>query len=1069
MRNVSIALLLLAGAVPAASRLPIEVRNPAGKALPAVALTTGVPFPAGVLRSPETVRLLDEAGMPLPVQSACTGRHGDGSVRWLLLDWQADVPATGRTLALEFGDDVPPTPVTTPLSVRQTDAAIAVNTGPLRFTVSRKAFNGIDAAWLGAQPVLTAGHAGGPYFVDDQGTRFSAVLDSAPEVAIESQGPLRTVVTARGWYVSPAGARKCRFIVRLHAMAGSPALRLVYTWLMTEDSRALRFRDIGFLVPLPAAQCRFPLDDGTVLTGLPGVEAYLVQTDCDRFRSSAAGTAAPTAQPLGVLTADSAVARCTLAVKDFRQLFPKELGAGQGGIRFHVWPAHGVANPERQVTDAMLQYLWFCHEGEVLDFQVPESYATHTEGYSENEYRYLRSAKHANAMGVAKTHELLLEFGPGAAAGTGGVAAADSSPSPAVQAFLEPPCAMAAPAWMCDSGVFGLLQPFSPDQFPSYERLLSGNFDAEQRLQEATRDYGMWNYGDGHTSWDTGRQRWMDVYRVWRNTHHGSCRVPWLLYVRSGDPKYLRAGIRNARHVLDLDFCHWSTPEAEALPYPQGKLRGALNDYKGIVHWHSGNRLMDYNSMTDFALWYYHLTGDRWGLEVATEWGEAVKAKFTSPFGSRSGTGTLSALIDLYQETRDDALRPIIEAFFTHLTTKVQNVDGKATYSSHVESYWAHLKGKPIPVGAFPEWENYAPWMERYWDLTRSDAARRALVAWADAYLAGFGDMVSLWNVGDYVSLLGYAYAITGDATYLGRGVWEADRAVGAAYAGDEPLLQGLLMTGQVSLAGYMIQRLPTFMKALAIHGKPVGPDPLFRTQEGFPLLFERTRTQDGGKSVKYETVHAWILDARDEAFTVTVRTSHTYDQRPYVVTIASPGGREVVRVSESVPKGSKEFVLAVPTDGEKGVYRVTVSATGSYGSVASPIVVSPKLPVAFPLPGRLVPAAGAEYFVFVPAGTTRLAAEVTTPNPGSLALLWTSPDGQTRSYRTVHSQGQAAAGPAITPTAAQSDVCWTLQLSGATASLRLPAEGAAAPGVLLAEAYPADICRAFASTPAQP
>jgi hypothetical protein len=532
-------------------------------------------------------------------------------------------------------------------------------------------------------------------------------------------------------------------------------------------------------------------------------------------------------------------------------------------------------------------------------------------------------------MGLAKTHELLLEFAP-LPGGPAGNPPAGPDLSAAVLAFLEPPSALAAPAWMCDAGVFGLLQPYSPEQFPAYEKLLAENFAAEARLQAATRDYGMWNYGDGHTSWDVARKRWVDVYRVWRNQHHGSCRVPWLLYVRSGDPRYLQAAVRNARHVLDEDICHWSTPELEALPYPQGKLRGALTDYKGLVHWHSGNRLMDYNSMTDFALWYYHLTGDRWGLEVATEWGEAVKKQFSKPFGSRSGTGTLSALIDLYQDTGDEALRPLIEAFFEHLTTAVQNVDGRATYSDHASGYWAQLKGRPIPAGAFPEWENYAPWMERYWDLTGSPAARRALLAWADAYLEGFGDMTSLWGVGDYVNILGYAYAVSRDPKYLGRGVWEAERAVAAMYAGEDPLLRGLLMTGQVSLAGYMVQRLPTFMKARALHGQPVEADPLFRTQPGFPLLFERTRRTEEGKAMKYETVEAWVLEDHDLDFSVSLRTSHTYDQRPYVVTLTAPSGKPVVQLNESIPKGEKEFRLSVPADGETGVYRVSVAATGS-------------------------------------------------------------------------------------------------------------------------------------------
>ena len=1109
IRIAAAALLFAASAVVCrAEPIPLEVKNPGGAAVAGWPITTGVPFPPGALRAPDAVRLRDASGREVPLQAARTGVHRDGSVRWLLLDFQADVPAEGRRLSLEFGEGVTRAPVPAPLRVVDGEAAIEVDTGALRFTVSKKRFSGLERAWVGGREISAGGTEGGPYFVDDQGREFRAGLDPSPEVSVESAGPLRTVITARGWYQHASGERRCRYIARIHAYAGKPYVRLFTTWIMTEDSRTLRFRDIGFRVPLPVERCAFGLAGGRRHTApvAAGQAPYLVQFDVDKARVSpppaggapgpggggvAPGRAAPPGgrgaggiwgffvwfpgggaprggggptpeQAEGWIAAAGPAGRCTLAVRDFRQLFPKELGASPAGVSFHVWPAHGVANPGRKVDDALLQYAWFCHEGPVLDFQAPDNFVNHVGERTENEYRYLRSAKNANAMGLAKTHEVLLAFAPG---GT-------EAPAPdaaVTAAFQQPPACLADPAWMCASGVFGAIEPARPDRFAAYERLISGNFDAERRMEAHTRDYGMWNYGDSHTSWDMSRRRWDDAYRTWRNTHHGAPRVPWLLYVRSGDPKYLAYGIRNTRHVLDVDYCHWSTPAFEALEYPQGKLKGALNDYKGIVHWHSGNRLMDYNSMADFSLWYYHLTGDRWGLEVALDWGEAVRKRFTAPFGSRSGAGTMDALIPLYQETWDPEVKRIIDAFFNHMTTKVQNLDGSVIYSDHVLAYWPHFKGKKTPVGSFPEWENYAPWLQNYCDLTDDPKAKKALVAWADSYLEGYGDMCSLFNIGDYINVLGYAYLFTRDPKYLARGVREADRAANSTYAGDDPLLKGLLLLGQTSLSGYTIQRLPTLMKALAVHGRPVEPEPpSFIARAGFPLLLERSRPVVDGKPTKVETVEAWVYEAQDGEFRVTLHTAHSYDQRAYTVTVMSPGGKEAARLAETYAKGAKDLVVAVPKDGETGVYRVRVSAPGSYGQVSSPIGVEPALPVAFPLPGRIVPLAGAAYYFLVPEKTGAFTVSMAAVVAGTVAGQIASPDRKTARYFTAQSDGKPAAGPRVEPPPAQTGVPWRLGLDGSPAVIAFAGEGAEIPPILFQDAYPAPVCQAFVAAAAR-
>ena len=107
--------------------------------------------------------------------------------------------------------------------------------------------------------------------------------------------------------------------------------------------------------------------------------------------------------------------------------------------------------------------MWFAHEGDVLDFTVPEDVYAHEGEHSEYEMRYVRSSENANALGIARTHELLLSFGQGAA---------DAAEAAALNARLqEPPVAMASPEWMCASGVFGLTLPVDRKRFHKYETM----------------------------------------------------------------------------------------------------------------------------------------------------------------------------------------------------------------------------------------------------------------------------------------------------------------------------------------------------------------------------------------------------------------------------------------------------------------------------------------------------------------------------------------------------------------------------------------------------------------------
>ena len=82
--------------------LDIRVRDITGlKSLRPV--TGGVPLPEGAAPDGTHFALFDENSKPVPCQSSILARWNDGSVRWVLLDFQAEPPANGMAY-FKLGD-----------------------------------------------------------------------------------------------------------------------------------------------------------------------------------------------------------------------------------------------------------------------------------------------------------------------------------------------------------------------------------------------------------------------------------------------------------------------------------------------------------------------------------------------------------------------------------------------------------------------------------------------------------------------------------------------------------------------------------------------------------------------------------------------------------------------------------------------------------------------------------------------------------------------------------------------------------------------------------------------------
>ena len=865
--------------------------------------TLGVPFKKGTLSSVENIKILDTEGKEIPVQTIKTSSwNTDKSVRWALLDFQ--LPPC-KKIFLEYGGKVKKAKISG-ITINNITNGWVIDTGGAKFKVNAVKYNFIDQVDINGKKIFKSSDLTGPYLKNHEGEEFRAAWGKPDEVKLELAGPLRSVIKATGWFYSRKGDKFCRYIVRTHFFKGKKYVKVLYTFIITVPTAQAKFADIGLRIPFNVENVSL----GSKSFNLkPNQSKYLLQYDSDmyllgdgsnpvKWKETGDGKRSD-----GSIRAEDSNSSLIMQVGDFWQNFPNELEAvGGSSLIYHFWPAHGMAKPDRKIEDKDLQYLWFCHEGKTLNMGLNEQYKKAiSERKNDPRFRYQKTGDKENCMGVAKTAELHIGF-----------VIPKVKQRELVKIWNKAPVAMASPEWMCSSKVFGILHQLDIKRFPREEKLLSKMFDCERRLQDYTKDYGKFNFGDMHTKWDTERKRWDDGYRCWKAYHHGGARVPWLLYIRSGDPKYLRWAIRNTRHLIDVDTCNFATPEYMEKPYPNGKIPGALNDYKGLTHWHSGNRLRDYNCMTDFMLNYYFLTGDKRGLDVAELWGGSLLKRGQKMVQGREGAGVASALLDLYTATGKKEYFEYAKKLVEYIC-KFQNIDGDKTFSKHTVLYM-NAKDFPVPIGTFTGgWENYAPFLERYYCITKDKKTAKSIVKWADAFCEGFGDTSSLFGTGDGLNILAYAWFISKNPKYLEYGKWELERFLKSQIHHKGYLYDGFVQVGQMSLAaGYMSQRLPVFMAAMADYGKEIKAKVPVSKVNKFPFVCykEKERTYD-----------ILILNEKDKKISLSGMVAcNGIILKPYI-NIYDPEGILIVN-KEFPAEGSRKFDFKMENC-PKGIFRI--------------------------------------------------------------------------------------------------------------------------------------------------
>ena len=486
-----------------AATLPLPCRRSTSRAVD-WPVSAGVPFPQSALGSVEQLRLVDSEKREIDLQARPLTLWPDGSVRWALLDFERG----NGDLRVEYGREVSRIQSEERLEVAEARTGITVTTGPLRVQFRRDsvALPGLvslrrtDGSYRRLTPE-NADPAG--RLVTTDGTVYET---GRPEsVTLEESGPLRVCVRIEVRHRSVAGVSLFRSIFRVHLFRGRGEIRLLHTF---ENDRTeeefIRIRSLALRADFDLGEKVEGRIDRNSVASLTSRPLSLRQTHdnrCELVRGSRLIRKGRRSEGSAELRGEESV---SLAVRDFWQNYPKGIEIDERGITLQICPSlkRNAYSPGGEEEDKL--------------------------------YYYLKDGSYEFKHGVARTHEFWFRCGPG----SGDLATSVQNPplyAPSLSAFNR-------------SRAFGQLPAKDPSPFAPYEEWVEAARTAYAGDRQASRAYGMLNYGDwfGERSYNWGNQEYDAAWCFLQE------------YLRGGHSDFYTWAGEAARHTSDVDTCHHS-------------------------------------------------------------------------------------------------------------------------------------------------------------------------------------------------------------------------------------------------------------------------------------------------------------------------------------------------------------------------------------------------------------------------------------------------------------------------------------------------------------------------------
>jgi hypothetical protein len=487
-------------------------------------VTAGVPLARGELQDATATRLSIE-GEATPLQSQALATWPDGSVKWLLLDFQAPVGAPSAVL--EYGPGVRGLETTTPIRATQVDNSVWVDAGTIAFEVKAPGSGLLDRLLYRGEDVLASGdrrlsfmdaiHVASPaqcgpmdrWIADAQDDPSRVVVE---RVRLETAGPLRVTVVIEGRYTYKLVGSTitgtdvkgdCPFRVRLTAWADQPMLQVEHFFYYEGDSDHDFVSSLGLALPLAVKIERARLIgrglDGSEVT-LQQPAGGLYQQTCDACsvwhgEDGTRRTDLWGGRFEGVLDVSGRNVGIAVGIRDFWQQYAKGLDFDRDSaeLRMMLWPDEAPPLDFRPHS---------------RDWSVGET-GTPPDPDGDKPLPNELPNQRLASKGVGKTHYALLCLHDG------------NAPADELQGcydlFNHRPIAWASPQHYADTLALGHYHAPRPGMFEELEESIEAPLELWRHGQEHFRWYGFWLYGNVVQSLhhDLQNGRWNQEFGRW--------------------------------------------------------------------------------------------------------------------------------------------------------------------------------------------------------------------------------------------------------------------------------------------------------------------------------------------------------------------------------------------------------------------------------------------------------------------------------------------------------------------------------------------------------------------------
>jgi hypothetical protein len=583
--------------------------------------TVGIPFAKGTLKDVSQISISDGENDVLS-QSKITSKWDDGSIKWALVNFLADLPGNkAKDYYCNLENRVKENDI---LKKNENIVTIVkaenvvIDTGVLSLklgNVNEKIFKSI----ISSGAVYEEGQIVGPIIEDNNNQAWTTYVGENSWEIIED-GPVRSIVETKGKHKNQSNDEFMNYTIRIYAYAGKPWIKLDYQIMNCENEEYQDIKSIEIKI-------------NNKNSNLDGIETALATSNYQ----SEIRTGKKDDKLYHLIDAEQLIYEANEHMPEtfYGTFFADFNDKTTGGICATIFQAHQNFPKAMQVDKNGINIKILPEESDGLRIY----------------------------QGMAKTHKVFLHFHD----------ANEDITDLNVRSlqFQMPDRPVLDTEVYKEANVCENI--FVENKINSVENYFVGKMDGRGKA------YGILNWGDmpdaGYTSQGRGNGE-----PVWTNNEYDFPHAAMLMYIRTRERRMLDYMLVTAEHWMDVDICHYSEDPIRI----HAQVEHSAHHTSGVVtpshEWVEG--LFDYYHMTGEREAYD--TAINLGKSILRQL-EQPKFHKKGGINARETGWALRALIALYKETNDEGWLKPADWIVSHFEAwKEEYGEWLAPYTDHV-------------------------------------------------------------------------------------------------------------------------------------------------------------------------------------------------------------------------------------------------------------------------------------------------------------------------------------------------------------------------------------------------